>query len=119
MSDWRSELQPASFRGVPFEVLTDSVPVGRRVQVHEFVQRDKSYAEDLGRVTRPFSVTAFVGGDNCISKRNALINAIDTPGEGELILPAWGAVTVVCTQAKISHAREEGGLVDRDRKSVV
>lgn len=68
MSDWRKQLQPASWRGVSFEVLTESSPFGRRVQVHEFVQRDKPYAEDLGRVTRTFSVTGFVGGDDCLDK---------------------------------------------------
>ena len=52
MGSWRDSLQAASFRGVPFEVMADSVPVGRRVQVHEFVQRDTPYAEDLGRATR-------------------------------------------------------------------
>lgn len=118
MSNWRDALQPASFRGVPFECLNDSVPVGRRVQVHEFVQRDKPYPEDLGAATRPFAVTAFVGGADCLDRRDALIEAVSTPGPGELILPAWGAVQAACTRCEISHSREEGGIVRFDLEFV-
>lgn len=82
MGSWRDSLQAASFRGVPFEVMADSVPVGRRVQVHEFVQRDTPYAEDLGRATRPFAVKAFVCGDDCLALRDALLAVLDEPGPG-------------------------------------
>lgn len=118
MADWRKELQPASFRGVPFEVLNESSPFGRRVQVHEFVQRDTPYAEDLGRVTRTFSVTGFVGGDACFVRRDALLAVLDEPGLGELILPAWGALQVTALPGNVSHARDEGGLVRFDLQFV-
>ena len=118
MGSWRDSLQAASFRGVPFEVMADSVPVGRRVQVHEFVQRDIPYAEDLGRATRPFAVKAFVCGDDCLAMRDALLAVLDEPGPGELILPAWGAVQAACTKADVSHAREEGRVVRFDLEFV-
>lgn len=35
MSEWRDLRREASFRGVPFWVDSDSVPVGRRTQLHE------------------------------------------------------------------------------------
>lgn len=111
MSDWRNELQPASFRGVPFEYLSASSPAGRRTQIHEFVQRDKPEVEDLGRVTRPFTVTAFVGGDDCLDKRDALEQAVDVPGAGELILPTRGAMQATCTSCTCSDARNELGLI--------
>ncbi|WP_374707575.1 DNA circularization N-terminal domain-containing protein, partial [uncultured Deefgea sp.] len=37
---WREQLQPASFRGVPFYVYTSSGEVGRRNVVHEYPLRD-------------------------------------------------------------------------------
>ena len=114
MTDWRKQLQPASFRGVPFEYLADSSPAGRRTQVHEFVQRDKPFVEDLGRVTRPFAVTAFIGGDNCLARRDALLAVIDEPGAGELILPSWGALQATCTGCEVGNDRFEGGLVRFD-----
>lgn len=118
MANWREQLQPASWRGVPFEVLNESSPFGRRVQVHEFVQRDQPYAEDLGRVVRTFSVTGFVGGDDCLVKRDTLLAALDEPGLGELILPAWGAFQATALPGTVQHARDEGGLVRFDLQFV-
>lgn len=115
---WREQLQPASFRGVPFEHMSDSSPAGRRTQLHEFVQRDKPFVEDLGRVTRPFTVTGFVGGDDALDARDALLAALDEPGAGELILPAWGAMQVTSTRCTVSHDRLEGGLVRLDMEFV-
>ncbi len=111
MSDWRKQLQPASFKGVPFEVLSDSSTFGRRIQVHEFVQRDKPFCEDLGRVTRHFSVNAFFGGDDCLDQRDAFLAAIDEDPTGELILPAWGAMQATAMPGSVDHSREDGGVV--------
>lgn len=111
MSNWREQLQPASFRGVPFECMSDSSPAGRRVQVHEFVQRDQPYPEDLGRVTRIFTVSALLAGDDCLDKRDALLAALDEPGPGELILPTWGAMQATALPATVNNSRSEGGVV--------
>ena len=46
------DLRPASFRGVSFQVDVASLSAGRRVQVHEYPQRDQPWVEDLGRATR-------------------------------------------------------------------
>lgn len=111
MSDWRKQLQPASFKGVSFEVLSESSPFGRRIQVHEFVQRDKPFCEDLGRITRRFAVSAFLAGDDCLDKRDALLAAIDEVGGGELVLPSWGAMQATALPGSVSHSRAEGGVV--------
>lgn len=111
MSDWRKQLQPASFKGVPFEVLSDSSTFGRRIQVHEFVQRDQPYCEDLGRITRRFSVNAFFGGDDCLDKRDAFLAAIDEDATGELVLPTWGAMQATALPGSVDHSREDGGVV--------
>lgn len=112
MSSWRDQLQPASFRGVPFEVETDSSPAGRKTQTHEFVQRDQPFVEDLGRVTREFKLTAFVGGADCFQKRDALLAALDKPGPGELVHPWLGKLNVTAGEGcEYSHDRSEGGLV--------
>lgn len=117
-NNWRKERKPASFRGVPFEWRSDSSPAGRRTQVHEFVQRDKPHVEDLGRATRPFSVPAFVAGDDCLDKRDKLLAAIDTPGPGELILPFWGVMKATCTRCEVTHDRTDGGVVYFDLEFV-
>jgi len=88
------DLQPASFRGVPFFVDGAGVEVGRRVQVHEYPQRDKPWAEDLGRATRGFTIEAFVVGPDYISDAQALIAAAEEEGAGTLVHPWLGSMEV-------------------------
>ncbi|MCV1299487.1 DNA circularization N-terminal domain-containing protein, partial [Escherichia coli] len=40
-SGWREKLLEASFRGVPFKVEEESAGTGRRVETHEYPNRDK------------------------------------------------------------------------------
>lgn len=114
MTTWRDQLQPASFRGVRFEVDSDSSPAGRRTQTHEFVQRDQPFVEDLGRQTREFKFAAFVIGADCYDKRDALLAALDKPGPGELVHPQFGKLNVTAGDCSVSHERREGGLVRFD-----
>ena len=118
MKTWRDELHPASFRGVPFHVDSDSMPVGRRTQLHEYPQRDKPLVEDMGRVTRVTKLVAFVVGDDCFVKRDDLLNALDQPGPGELIHPWFGRMTVTATNCNVTHERREGGVVRFDLEFV-
>ncbi|MQG92040.1 DNA circularization protein [Pseudomonas sp. MN1F] len=114
MTTWRDELHPASFRGVPFHVDSDSMPVGRRTQVHEYPQRDKPLVEDLGRVTREIKMAAFVIGEDFLIKRDALLNALDKPGAGELIHPWYSRLMVTATGCSVGHERREGGMARFD-----
>ena len=111
MSEWRDRKQGASFRGVPFWLDADSVNVGRRTQVHEFPQRDQPFVEDLGRRTREYKFTGFVVGDDCLSQRDKLLTALDTPGKGELVHPWFGRMSVTAGDCEVSHARNEMGMV--------
>ncbi|MGB9090191.1 MAG: DNA circularization N-terminal domain-containing protein, partial [Pseudomonas farsensis] len=109
---WRDQLFPASFRGVGFFVDGDSAPVGRRVQLHEYPQRDKPLVEDMGAQTRRFKLTAFVVGDDCFVQRDNLLHALSQPGAGELVHPWFGRMTVTAGDGcDVSHDRREGGVV--------
>lgn len=110
MSEWRDRKQGASFRGVPFLVDNDSVPVGRRTQLHEFPQRDQPFVEDLGRRTRQYKFTGFVAGDDFLAQRDRLLTALDKPGAGELVHPWFGRLTVTAGECELSHARNELGM---------
>ena len=110
MSEWRDRKQAASFRGVPFLVDNDSVPVGRRTQLHEFPKRDQPFVEDLGRRTRQYKFTGFVAGDDFMAQRDRLLTALDKPGPGELVHPWFGRLTVTAGECELSHARTELGM---------
>lgn len=90
----QKQLRPGSFRGVPFETQSTTASVGRRVQVHEFPQRDTPYVEDMGRKAREITFTAFVIGVDYITRMQKLIEAIEQPGSGVLIHPWLGKMDV-------------------------
>ncbi|WP_188260875.1 DNA circularization protein [Azospirillum tabaci] len=108
---WRDQLRPASFRGVPFKVDSDDLTAGRRVQLHEYPQRDKPYAEDLGRATRKITLTAYVIGPDYMAQRGRLLAALEEAGSGELVHPQYGTLQVVADgECRVAHSRDEGGL---------
>ncbi|EKT4478777.1 DNA circularization N-terminal domain-containing protein [Pseudomonas putida] len=111
MSEWRDLRREASFRGVPFWVDSDSVPVGRRTQLHEYPKRDQPMVEDMGRQTREYKFEGFVAGGDFIAQRDRLLEALDKPGPGELVHPWFGRLTVTAGKCEISHARNELGMV--------
>lgn len=107
---WRDQLQPASFRGVPFHVAGTDGQIGRRQAVHEYPFRDLPYVEDLGRKAREFTLEAFVIGDDYMTARDALIAALEKSGSGELVHPYRGRSQVAVTQARLSETSAEGGM---------
>lgn len=110
-TDWRSRLQAASFRGVPFSVENDESTFGRRVQVHEYPNRDKPYTEDIGRATRRIQLDAYLIGDDYPEQRDRLIAAIETAGPATLVHPYYGEMRgSVDGTVRIIHSRDEGRM---------
>jgi len=108
---WKDKLKPASFRGVPFEVESDDGSFGRRVQVHEYPDRDLPFVEDLGRATREMNITAFLVGADYMEKRDRLLAAIEEPGPGALVHPWYGERKVSLKDAvRVSHSSKNGGM---------
>lgn len=89
-----SNLRPASFRGVSFEVSSTKLQVGRRVQVFEYPQRDVPFVEDLGRSARTVTIEAVVTGDDYISRMKKIIAACEKEGSGKYVDPWLGSMTV-------------------------
>lgn len=116
---WKDRLQDASFRGVPFKVEEESAGTGRRVETHEYPNRDKPYTEDLGKVTFRPSITAYVVGDDCFDQRDRLIDALNKPGPGTLVHPTYGELKVcVDGEVRVSTSKSEGRIVRFDLKFV-
>ncbi|MGN6518663.1 MAG: DNA circularization protein [Dokdonella sp.] len=91
---FRSQLQPASFRGVPFVVTSITNRFGRRNAVHEYPFRDEPWVEDLGRSARRFQISGFIVGDDVIAQRARMIAAVESPGDGALVHPTLGRMRV-------------------------
>lgn len=100
-----------SFRGIPFRTVDAEAQIGRRNQVHEYPQRDVPYTEDLGRRARRFKVEAYVLGDNYLAERDALIEALEKAGPGNLTHPRWGSLDVaVADVVNVKESPREGGM---------
>lgn len=116
---WKDRLQDASFRGVPFKVEGEGAAVGRRVETHEYPNRDKPYTEDLGKVTFKPNITAYVIGDDCFDQRDRLIEALNKPGPGTLVHPTFGEISVcVDGEVNVSTTGSEGRMVRFDLRFV-
>ena len=95
--------------GVPFHTTESDTGVGRRNEVHEYPLRDLPYADDLGRRAREFQVNGYVVGENYLQERDALIEALEAYGPGELIHPKYGMLNVVVVgrvSIRESHSEE-------------
>lgn len=109
--DWRDRLRDASFRGVPFSVEDDDASFGRRVQLHEYPNRDKPYTEDLGRAARKLTINAYVIGGDYADQRDRLIAAVETNGPGTLVHPQYGEMQgSINGTVKVSHSITEGRM---------
>lgn len=96
-SSWKTAIGEGvgSFRGVAFSVTgKQSQNGGRRTVRREFPLRENGGSDDLGKRLREYSFSAILIGDDYLSRRDKLIDALDAPGAGELIHPNWGTLQV-------------------------
>ncbi|MGI4849554.1 MAG: DNA circularization N-terminal domain-containing protein [Janthinobacterium lividum] len=116
---WMDQLRPASYRGVPFAVLSSQGQFGRRNAVHEYPYRDKVWVEDLGRQARRINVAGFLiekpnygGVSSVIAQREKLIAACETAGDGELIHPTLGRMIVSNMVFSVEETWDRGGVFE-------
>lgn len=104
-------MKTGKFRGVEFLVDVVESDFGQRVAKHEFPGRNTPYTEPMGRKGQAFTVEGFVLGPDADSQRDALINACEKTGPGELIHPTQGTKQVVCEGLKVREVRRETRIV--------
>lgn len=106
------QLQPAKFRGLPFVVLGSRGNYGRRNALHEYPNRDTCWVEDMGRQARRITVQGFLVGDDVIARRDAFIKAAESKGDGELVHPTLGRVTVALMDFAFTERWDRGRVID-------
>lgn len=111
-STWWQQLQPGSWRGVGFVMDTAQTKAGRRVALHEYPYRDTVWPEDLGKLPRRFTFTAFLVGDDVYQQRDAMLSAAEQPGEGTLVHPTMGTLQCVMLDCNAIDRRERGRVVE-------
>lgn len=105
----RPTYRQASFKGVPFEVTDSSADIGRRGALHEYVNEDLPYFEDMGRKARRYEVSAYFRGDDHLLQAGRLQRAIERRGAGQLVLPNRETDNVYCIEARRSESLKDTG----------
>lgn len=103
---WNETLLDASFRGVPLDVLSESLSADRELAQHGVPYCDGDDVEDMGRKAREFSFTVVLFGINYEIALQNLLAALDTRGQGELIHPIYGRVDVLARSWKVEHSAD-------------
>ncbi|MEM8111266.1 DNA circularization N-terminal domain-containing protein, partial [Morganella morganii subsp. sibonii] len=119
--NWSEHLQQASFRGVPFGVLSGESVFGRRQAIHEYAYRDQSWIEDMGRSNRRITIKGFLIQDSLvydapdvITQRDNLVAACEVGEAGTLVHPTLGEMTVSVTESglRVSENAESGRVFE-------
>ena len=105
-------IHKASFRGVPFDVTSSSLEIGRRTITHEYPYVTDPTIEDMGQSPRRFNIQAFISGEDYLNRYKELITAIEQEGPGELIHPELGRIQAQCTErVRFDRQATSGGIV--------
>lgn len=104
---WLEKYRTGSFRGVEFKTRASTVTGGRRKVDREFAKRELGNSEDIGKKLKTFSLDLYVLGSDYFEQRDALEEALDTPGAGELIHPYRGTLQVQVGTYSINETVDE------------
>ena len=91
---WLDQLQPASFRGVGFQVDSTTRSPGNNTVLREYPFQDLPTIFSMGEAAEEIKFSAYVVGNDYMDKANALEQALKVQESGVLIHPTIGAVRV-------------------------
>lgn len=112
--EWFDQLQPASFRNVPFQVDTIEVSAGDNTVLREYPFQDLPTVFRMGEGVEEIKFSAYVIGGDYIEQREALRVALT--GEGVLVHPTAGSIRVyvVGRYSIKENPTAEGGMARFD-----
>ena len=109
---WKSQLQRASYNGIPFSTMVRTKTSGRREVEHEFAKEDTPYGEDMGRRGYRFQITGYVVGGQYIDHMMALMEQLETEGPGTLVHPTMGPISVIPGLYEVTERDERGRMAE-------
>lgn len=100
----KEQLLQATFKGAAFYWRSLTTELGKNSISHRYPGSPRRFIEDMGRLPRTFTIEGMIsGGDAYKANKQALENALSSPGAGWLVHPTYGRV--LCT-AKPATCRE-------------
>ncbi len=104
---WQETLQDASFRGVPFDVLSTTDNNKQAVITHSIPYVNGGSLEPTGYDPRSFSVSAIIWGEDYENRLTQLELALNQISLGQLIHRTRGVLTVAVQDYSVKHLEEE------------
>lgn len=108
MQAWKLLYRTARFSGVKFYVERAETEGGRRVSLKEFACSDAYATDDMGKRATQYQLDAYVVGSDYMARRDKLITALEA-GQGTLIHPYLGTLTVICESWRVTESLDHGG----------
>jgi len=104
-------LNKASFRNVEFLYESGTTTGGRKTVVHEFVNKDNRFVEDLGKNPRSFSIVGIIHGAFYQSRKKQFEAVLaDKATIGILVHPTYGNINCKCTGYSVVEDNRELGV---------
>ena len=104
---WKDTLLDASFKGVGFDVIDDTLRGTHALAEHEYPFVQGADIEDTGVSAMDMSLTAVLWGDDYEGRLQSLLNVLRETGAGELIHPIYGSVPdCVVADFEVTHNEE-------------
>ncbi len=107
----------AQYKGIPFLVRNAPTSGGIKAIKHLFPNSTNQVIENLGTLQKTFTIDAWITNnpkfDDYMTKRDALIAALDSGERGLLVHPLFGHITnVIATKWSVSESFSELGVAD-------
>jgi len=103
---WEQTLYDASFRGVAFEYFGVDDSGDKSLATHQAPYANDAVIHDMGNNPKNISMTAIIDGADYEQALEALLDALEAKGAGELIHPIFGAITAICASHRVKHDSE-------------
>ena len=100
---WQHTLYDASFRGIAFDYFGIDDSRAKSLATHQAPYADDAVIIDMGNNPKQISMTALLSGDDYEPTLDALIDALEAQGSGELVHPVFGTVNAVCASHSVKH----------------
>lgn len=104
---WRDTLQDASFRGVPFELLSTTDSNKQAVVPHTVPYTNGGHLECMGFDPQAFNFAAIFYGEDYENRLANFEIALRQSGDGELMHPIRGLLTVTVQDYTVKHVEDE------------
>jgi prophage DNA circulation protein len=100
----QERIRKGSYKGVEFDTISIERQRVKKNTEHQYANSVRRYIEERGVQNQDFTVTLSIfGTDDYFDKRDGLRSALESEGEGVLVLPLEGEFNVKCTDISDSQ----------------